>query len=124
MHCGRLTLATHVCHLYQGEDDLKSVTIPFLRDGLRGGDYCLYASDGATSDYWYRELEDEGVVDVRRARMAGSLEVVGNKSWREHCYGGAIAMAREVLKLVDTQLDEFPAIRIAGDIDWATDPAI
>lgn len=118
-----IDLGTHVCHLYYGEDDLKEVTIPFLRDGLRDGDYCLYASDGAAADYWYRELEDQGV-DVRSARMAGSLDIIGNKSWREHCYDGSIAMAREVLKLVDSQLDDFAAIRIAGDIDWATDPDI
>src|SRR6185436_19931011 len=108
-----IDLGTHICHLYESEDDLKEVTIPFLRDGLRDGDYCLYASDGASADYWYRELEDQGV-DIRRACMAGSLDVIGNKSWREHFYGGSIAMAREVLKLVDSRLDEFPAVRIAG----------
>jgi len=112
-----------VCHLYEGEDDLKEVTIPFIRDGLRAGDYCLYASDGATSDYWLRELEDQGI-DVSSARMAGSLVVIGTKSWRERCYAGSIAMAREVLTLVDSQLDEFPSLRIAGDLGWAADPLV
>src|SRR6476660_1412984 len=118
-----IDLGTHICHLYESEDDLKEVTIPFLRDGLRDGDYCLYASHGATADFWYRELEDQGV-DVRGARMLGSLDIVSSKSWREHIYRGSISMAREVLKLVHSQLDEFHAIRIAGDADWATDPAI
>ena len=58
------------------------------------------------------------------ARIAGALDVVGNKSWRAHCYDGSIAMAREVLKLVDLRLDEFAAVRIAGDIDWSADPLI
>src|SRR6185503_11795372 len=84
-----IDLGTHICHLYQGEEDLKEVTIPFLRDGLRAGEYCLYASDGAPADFWYRELEDQGI-DVRSARMLGSLDVVRSRSWREYSYGGSI----------------------------------
>ena len=33
-------------------------------------------------------------------------------------------MAREVLTVMDQKLSQFPAIRIAGDGDWSSDPAI
>jgi chemotaxis family two-component system sensor kinase Cph1 len=116
-------LGTHVCHLYEGERSQKEITIPFLRDGLRQGECCICVADGLPVNSWYRDLEAHGI-DVTRARASGALDLVPSGAWRELCHRGSVAMAREVLELVDRQLDAFPAIRIAGDADWASEPAV
>jgi len=115
--------ANHVCHLYQGENGRKDVALPFIREGLRGGECCICVAEAGTVDDWYLELQGYGI-DVRRARRDGSLDVITGITWREQCHRGSVPMAREVLAVVDQKLREFSAIRIAGDVDWSNDPAI
>ena len=115
-------LGTHICHLYRGEDDLKAVTLPFLSDGLRNGECCLYVADGSAVDDWYDELQERGV-DVPSARETGALAITSSEAWRAMCHDGSVAMAREVLGLVDQKLGVFPSIRIAGDVAWGAEPA-
>jgi len=114
--------ANHVCHLYQGENGLANITLPFIRDGLRDGGCCLYIADIAAVDDLHLELEASGI-DAQRARRDGALEVVTRTTWRAFCHKGSIPMAREVLTLLRQRLREFSAIRIAGDVDWWLDPA-
>ena len=122
--CRPIDLGTHVCQLYRSEDDLKEVTLPFLRDGLSIGEHCLYVADGIGVDEWYRELQEYGV-DVLTARETGALAIISSHAWRALSHGGSsLAMARDILALVDEQLDTFPALRIAGDVAWGTEPAI
>jgi chemotaxis family two-component system sensor kinase Cph1 len=118
-----LDLGTHVCQLYRGADELKQVTVPFLSDGLRNGECCVYVADGNTIDDWYDELQVHGI-DVRLARESGALVLTTGEAWRTMCHAGSVGMAREVLGLVDRKLDAFPAIRIAGDVAWGTEPAV
>ena len=115
--------ASHVCHLYHGEDGRKDVALPFIREGLHGGECCIYVAEAGAIDDWYLAFQRYGI-DVRGARRDGSLDVVSSIMWREQCYKGSIAMAREVLAVLGQKLREFSAIRIAGDVDWANDPAI
>ena len=123
-------LGTHVCHLYQGKDDFNEVTMPFLRDGLRNGECCLYIASGLAVDTepawhmdWYRALQAHGV-DVPATRETGALNVISGEAWRAMSHTGSVAMAREVLRLVDRKLLDFPAIRIIGDVGWGTEPAL
>ena len=116
-------LGTHICHFYEGNEDRKEVAIPFVRDGLRRGECCVCVADSLAVDSWYLELEVDGI-DIRKARATGALDVVTGGAWRELSHLGSVAMAREVLELVDRQLDAFPAIRIVGDADWAAEPAV
>jgi hypothetical protein len=122
--CRPIDLGTHVCQLYRGEDDLKEVTLPFLRDGLSNGEYCLYVADGISVDEWYRELQ-EYEVDVLTARETGALAIISSQAWRAMRQGGSsLAMARDILALMDEQLDTYPAVRIAGDVAWGAEPAM
>jgi MEDS: MEthanogen/methylotroph, DcmR Sensory domain len=118
-----LDLGTHVCHLYRGEDDLKDVTLPFLSDGLRNGECCVYVADGSAVDAWYDELQGQGV-DVALARETGALTITSSDAWRAMCQSGSVGMAREVLGLVDQKLGAFPSIRIAGNVGWSEEPAV
>jgi len=115
--------AHHVCHLYQGEDGLQDTALPFIRDGLRDGECCFYIADAAAVDELYQELQAYEI-DVQRAIECGALEVVGRNAWRAFCHRGSVRMAREVLALLRQKVSQFSAIRIAGDVEWAVDPAI
>ena len=79
--------ANHICHLYQTEDGLKDVTLPFIRDGLRDGECCLYIADAAAVDDLHLELQACGI-DVDRARRCGALDVVTGNTWRAFCHRG------------------------------------
>ena len=115
--------AHHVCHLYKGEDGLQDTALQFIRDGLRNGECCLYITNAAVVDELYEQLQAHGI-DVQLALQYGALEVVSRKAWRAFCHKGSIPMAREVLTVLRRKLSQFSAVRIAGDVEWAVDPAI
>ena len=118
-----LDLGTHICHLYRKEDDLRDVALPFIGDGLRRGECCLYVPNGTAAADLDRELLAQGI-DSAGARETGALAVILSDIWRDLCQQGSIALAREVLALMDSNLDAFDAVRIAGDFAWAKAPSV
>jgi len=115
--------ASHVCHLYQGENGRKEAAFPFIRDGLQSGECCIYVADTAAVDDLGLELQAYGI-DARRARGDGALDVVTSSAWREQCHRGSVAMARQVLAVMGQKQYAFPRIRIVGDVHWSNDPEI
>jgi len=115
--------ANHICHLYQGETARKDVALPFIRGGLQSGECCISVAEATAVESWSLDLQQSGI-DVLRARLDGSLDIVTSIMWREQCFMGSIAMAREVLGVVREKLGEYPGIRIVADANWSKDPAM
>lgn len=107
----------HVCHLYESFDQLKEVALPFIKGGLAKGEYCLYVINESAEDEWYMELQAFGI-DVQAQRRKGALDVISREQWRRPGRFDSISQAREALNLISTKLAEFPAVRIAGDVEW------
>ena len=93
-----IDLGTHLCQLYEGEDELKAVTLPFISDGLRNGECCLYVADDVDVAAWYLELQAYDI-DVRTARETGALNITYERSlacpvrWWVFGYGAGRACA-------------------------------
>ena len=99
------------------------MALPFIGDGLRRGECCLYVPNGTAAADLDRELLAQGI-DSAGARETGALAVILSDIWRDLCQQGSIALAREVLALMDSNLDAFDAVRIAGDFAWAKAPSV
>src|SRR3954451_12122709 len=64
----------HVCHLYSNLREQKEVLLPFCRDGLRGGEFCMLTAAAETLDDWHVELQAYGV-DVQEMLDRGALQI-------------------------------------------------
>jgi MEDS: MEthanogen/methylotroph, DcmR Sensory domain len=116
-------LCEHVCHLYRGHNELKELTLPLVRAGLRENRACVYVSDDAVLDDWYLEFQAGGI-DVQHERLAGRLEVVPASAYRESCLRGSVVMAREVLMSTKKLLGSFTGVVMAGDSAWYGKPYV
>jgi hypothetical protein len=113
----------HVCHLFEDSNEQKALVLPFLLEGLRLGESCLYITGRQSIDDWYLELQAYGI-DVQRERQREALEVVTGAEYRRPQGFTSTIRARELLEFIDDRLQDFPGVRIAGDVAWEWEPAL
>lgn len=102
----------HIAHFYETREEWLSLLIPWLCDGLRSGEKCIYVMNAARDWMEARErLSDDGV-DIRQALETGRLEI------REGCRD-----PRELTPAMEASLaavpGSYPAVRCGGDMVWA-----
>jgi hypothetical protein len=119
----RLDRGAHVCHLFEDTNEQKAVVLPFLLEGLRQGDACLYITGRQPVDDWYFELQAFGV-DVQRERERNALEVITGAEYRRPQEFTSVLKARELLDFINDRLRDFSGVRIAGDVAWEWDPPL
>src|ERR1700738_3351194 len=68
---GKLKHGDHICLIYENPAEQMAVTVPFIVDGLRRGERCLYIGDDRTTDEVVQALEAAGV-NVPRERQRGA----------------------------------------------------
>jgi len=113
----------HVCHLFDSLSDQKAIALPFLEEGLRLNEACLYVTGRQPVDDWLFELQAYGV-DVKRELNREALEVVPGAEYRKPEGFSSIAKAQELLRFISSRLGAFAGVRIAGDVGWAISPAL
>jgi hypothetical protein len=113
----------HVCHLFEDTNEQKAVVLPFLFEGLRQGESCLYITGRQSVDDWYLELQAHGI-DVQRERQRNALEVITGAEYRRPEGFTSTIKARELLGFINDRLQDFPSVRIAGDVAWESDPPL
>jgi hypothetical protein len=113
----------HVCHLFEGVNEQKALVLPFLLEGLRQGEACVYVTGRQSIDDWYLELQAYGI-DVQRERQREALTVVSGAEYRRPQGFTSTNKARELLHFINDRLRDFPGVRIAGDVAWEWAPAL
>jgi hypothetical protein len=113
----------HVCHLFEGVDQQKAVVLPFLLQGLRQGEACLFITDRQSVDDWYLDFQASGI-DVQRAREGKALSLITGAEFRRPGGFASTIKAREILNFIEDRLRDFPSVRIAFDVAWERDPPL
>jgi chemotaxis family two-component system sensor kinase Cph1 len=111
----------HACHFFKGPGEQKAVMLPFFREGLENGEHCIYVTTHRSVEDWYLELQAYGV-DVPSALESGALQIIEKDVWRPPGDFKPLVKAREVLGLIESLLQDFKGVRIAGDAAWALNP--
>lgn len=81
-------IPAHLATLYSTDAGRIRMTVPFFAEGLRSGQPCLLAANGAVLDRYIAALKDRDDVDFDRALHDGQFEVV---HFRDGTAQGAIA---------------------------------
>ena len=115
-----LQAGDHVCCIHETEEELKATVVPYLCQGLEGGEKVIYISDVRNSQIITEWLSGSGL-DMDQHVAHGRFTAVSPESI---ClYGGAFdpdrmnAFLREELRVA---LGEgYTALRVAGEMGWA-----
>jgi AcrR family transcriptional regulator len=106
----------HVCGLFDGPDEAASLLLPFIIDGLRGGERVILLVESPGT---YLDALAKGV-DVQDALRTGQLVV---RTWQQSYLAGGIFKASRMLAYVRRMLRAgralgFPSTRLIGDMRW------
>ena len=114
---------SHTGHIYGSFGEQKQVILPFLREGLRNGEYCLLIASSESYDEWCLELQAHGI-DVSHELERGALKIVTGAEFRGPGRMNSVLQARETLGIIQDRSRDFQGIRIVGDADWESEPAV
>jgi hypothetical protein len=107
----------HACLLYENHNQQKAVVLPFVRDGLRNEEFCLFVTSNQSIYDWLLEFQAYGI-DVKREVEKGALAVAAGEDWRRSPGFNSLAKARELWSAIEPKLLQFPGVRIIGDAAW------
>ena len=114
----------HTCLLYEDFGQQKGVVLPFIYEGLKNSEHCLFLTRASLIDDWSLEFQAYGI-DVVGEIEKGSLALATAEQWRERPNFNSIVKARELWSLMESKLADFAGVRIVGDADWAfLEPAV
>jgi signal transduction histidine kinase len=116
----RLKHGDHLCMIYENVEDQMAAVVPFIRDGIRRGEKCVYVADDLTLDRVADELA-KGGVDVGEAVGWGSLDLVTKRE--AYLKSGSFdpgGMVEFLGSAVEKAAQEgFTGFRVTGEMTWA-----
>jgi PAS domain S-box-containing protein len=115
----------HLCLIYEKDPaEQMPVLIPFIKQGLAGGERCIYIADDHTVDEVARTLEASGV-EVDKESERGALLLWTRKEWRQPGDLDSERKALQVGQFVDAALTAgFKGIRFGVEMTWTLGPDI
>jgi DNA-binding CsgD family transcriptional regulator len=109
---------THLCALYSGPDERDRLLLPFLQEGMRGGDKCLCLVDDVAPETVRHQVEDPGVsaqaqrTDQLNIDVASSVYLESGEFSIEHMTSFLATSLSEATE------EDFPFLRAAGEMSW------
>jgi two-component sensor histidine kinase len=121
---GRLSCGNHYSHFYDGPEDLADAVIPFILEGLRNNEACLWV----TSPPFERDQAIAALArlapDLDRLMAHGQVEIIDHNSWYRSAGGfhaeTVIANWRERERAALER--GFAGLRISGNTFWLETP--
>ncbi len=115
----------HLCLVYDDDpSEQLAAILPFLRQGLKNGEQCVYVADDHTMDAFRLALSEYGIdVEAEEARQA--LLLWGREQWRQPGDLDSDRKADQVRAVVDKALAAgFSGVRFGVEMTWTLGPDI
>jgi signal transduction histidine kinase len=115
----------HLCLIYETQDEQFEAAIPYIHEGLKQGEKCIYIADENTVESVQTEMNKTGI-DVDFYQKSGALSIV--TSQESYVKGGSFDPDRMIqfLENLTKQAKEegYSALRVTGEMTWvlAGDP--
>lgn len=115
----------HLCLIYDRDPaEQMPALVPFIKQGLEGGEQCIYIADDQTTDEVALALEESGI-DVRGELKRGALLLWTREEWRQPGELDSDKKAAQVRQFIDAAFAAgFTGIRFAVEMTWTLGPAI
>jgi PAS domain S-box-containing protein/putative nucleotidyltransferase with HDIG domain len=110
---------THLCHLYESDQDLIEVLVAYYRKGLERNALCLWLSSGPLGQHVMEALR-EGVPNFDRYRQKGQIQTISHAEWylRDGRLSVPVAVGHASGALDQAKALGFEGLWVAGDLGW------
>jgi signal transduction histidine kinase len=114
----------HLCSVYDTTTEMMSQAVPYLKQGLHGGEQCIYVADENTNESVLSALTLGGI-DADEALKEQRLLL-----WNRHNYKPAGPFAREIMfDFVQTNVEKalaqgYTGLRLAVEMTWAPNAGV
>lgn len=108
------SVGQHTCLFFSSPQEQVEETLPFLLDGLDGGERCIVLAPDPVLDMLSEALEARGVLLDDDALHLGPLA-----AWREMESASSIRMARRVWAMIEEAMWGFSGLRLVVDAAWS-----
>jgi signal transduction histidine kinase len=119
---GSIGQGEHLCLVYEDAADQLAAVVPYVAEGLRRGEQCVYLADDRSAGVVAAALHDGGV-DVAAQREGGALVFITKHDayLRDGVFRPqqTIAFLRE--SVAQARADGWSGVRLAGEMTWALD---
>lgn len=118
----QLGLGDHVAFFFKRNEERLSLAIPYLIDGLRNNESCVYVADENTVPAILAEFSNEGI-DIEAFTSSGALRVVTkHNTYLRHGMFDPRRMIDDLDSEVKNALHQgFVGLRITAEMSWALD---
>ncbi|MFQ5822197.1 MAG: MEDS domain-containing protein, partial [Candidatus Heimdallarchaeota archaeon] len=110
----------HLCYLYETNEELRALLVPFLRKGLEQGEKVFCIMDDRTEKLILDYLRDEGL-EIEPYLKSGQLSILtGDDTYlRDSRFNPEEMIALLRTKTEQALVEGYTALRIAGEMTWA-----
>ena len=118
----QLGIGDHVAYFFKRNDERLSFVIPYVINGLRNNERCVYVADENTVPEILSEFKQAGV-DIDASSASGALSVVTkHDTYLRHGIFDPEKMIADLDGDVRYALQHgFSGLRITGEMSWALD---
>lgn len=115
----------HLCLIYRDDPaEQLGALLPFISQGLRNDEQCVYIADDQTVDELRDALEAYGI-DVALHESSGALQLWTRDEWRQPGELNSLLKAEQVRAIIDRALnDGYAGIRFCVEMTWTLGPDI
>ena len=112
----------HICTIFENREQQMSVMIPFIAQGIRAQQRCIWASQPQSADLFRRRLRETGA-DLPTLEASGQLLIL---SGMEHYLSDGLFEPEKTIELTmalyqDSIRQGYRGIRATGDASWISD---
>ena len=121
----RFSWGDHICTIFENREQQMEVMVPFVVQGLRAEQRCVWASPKSAAELFRRRLAEAGA-DLPTLEASGQLLIIPDTDY--YLSDGVFVLER-TLELAKTLYEDslrqgYTAIRAAGDCSWAAEAPV
>jgi len=115
----------HLCLIYRDDPaEQLGALLPFISQGLRNHEQCVYIADDHTVDEMREALRNYGI-DAPASEASGALQLWTRDEWRQPGQLNSVLKAEQVRGIIDRALgDGYTGIRFCVEMTWTLGPDI
>lgn len=121
----RFSWGEHICGIYDDPQQQVEVVVPFLTQGLRAGQRCVWASNASAAERVRQGLV-KGGCDLPTLEASGQLVILTDVEFylKDGLFVPERTLALAAALLEDGQRHGYHEMRIAGDPSWLQEGAL
>jgi MEDS: MEthanogen/methylotroph, DcmR Sensory domain len=117
---GDMPWGSHFCLFYETKEDLLETVLPYCKNGLEGGEFCLWVVAEPLTDEAAITALREAMPDLDRYLADASIEIASAHDW--YLQGGTFDLDRVIAgwreKLAGALARGYAGVRVTGDTAW------